>query len=444
MTMMQMIKFEELFEPKNVLTNPNPIDKKEFSPDGIFSTVIFGEDSDPDKLDVVGWVDLGNNYVISPLIYSRLAKLMNQRVLDSMIQFNKSISRDGNFVEDVLEPGSKLLVFEDSNIGLKEFKDRFLELLAKYTAPEKKAHPEYRNIIRWYIEDKIFTSKIPVFSTKLRPAQLSKEDKTFQFSEINNYYNFMVSYAEMIKSIKGSESLEEVQLRKFKLMGKLQEYVNKSSELILEFIKGKRGAIRKSILAGRVNFSSRSVIVPGPDLYINEIRVNYRTFLELYKLPLINLIVKTEGCSYLEAKSYLDNNSNVFVKRIYNYMNELIRNTEGGLTAILNRNPSISIYSIGIMTIVGVTPDMEDYTMAVSNLILAGLGGDFDGDVLNLIALFSQSQYEKFIKMDPFNQSISMNDGLFNRTAALNKDPKVAVYLLNNPRFDKLELELVP
>ena len=350
MTMMQIIRFEDLYDPSKVLTNPNPIEKNEFSPDGIFSTIIFGEDSDPDKLDVVGWVDLGSNYVITPLIYSRLAKLMNQRILDSMIQFNKSISRDGNFVEDVPEPGSKLLVFEDSNIGLKEFRERFLELLQKYTDPEKKKLPEYRNIIRWYLEDKIFTSKIPVFSTKLRPAQLSKEDKTFQFSEINNYYNFMVSYAEMIKNIKGSDSLEEVQLRKLKLMGKLQEYVNKASELILEFIKGKRGSIRKSILAGRVNFSARSVIVPGPDL------------------------------SYLEAKSYLDRNSNVFVKRIYNYMNELVRNTEGGLTAILNRNPSISIYSIGIMTIVGVTPDLDNYTMEVSNLILAGLGGDFDGD----------------------------------------------------------------
>ena len=102
--------------------------------------------------------------------------------------------------------------------------------------------------------------------------------------------------------------------------------------------------------------------------------------MELYKLPLINLIVRTEGITHLEAKAYLNKNNNRFVKRIYNYMNELIKNTKGGIKAILNRNPSISVYSIGIMTIVGVTADPENYTMSVSNLILAGLGADYDGD----------------------------------------------------------------
>ena len=380
MTTMTMIKFEDLYDPSKVITNSNPITKNEFSPDGIFSTVIFGEETDADNLDIVGWIDLGDNYVIAPLMYTRLAKLFKQRVLDSMIQFNKNISRDGNFVDDIPEPGSKTLVFEDSNIGLIAFRERFLELLQKYTDPEKKDSPEYRNLIRWFIEGKVFTSKIPVFSPKLRPAQLSKEDKTFQFSEINSYYNFIVSYGEMVKTIKGSDTLEEVQLRKLKLMVKLQGYVNSAAESVLEFIKGKRGTIRKNILAGRVNFSSRSVIVPGPNLAINEIEISYRAFLELYKLPLINLIVRTEGWTHLEAKSYLNKNNNRFVKRIYNYMLELIRSTRGGLKAILNRNPSISVYSIGIMTIVGVNADPENYTMAVSNLILAGLGGDFDGD----------------------------------------------------------------
>ena len=443
MTVMSMVRFEDLYDPSKVITNSNPINKNEFSEDGIFSTVIFGEENDSDNLDTVGWIDLGDNYVISPLMYSRLAKLMKQRVLDSIIQFNKSINRDGNFVDDVPEPGSRMLIFEDSNIGLKAFKDRFLELLQKYTDVEKKDSPEYRNMVRWYIEDKIFTSKLPVFSPKLRPAQLSKEDKTFQFSEINSYYNFIVNYAEMVKSIKGSDTLEEVQLRKLKLMAKLQEYVNSSAELVLDFIKGKRGTIRKNILAGRVNFSSRSVIVPGPNLAINEIEISYRAFMELYKLPLINLIVRTEGITHLEAKAYLNKNNNRFVKRIYNYMNELIKNTKGGIKAILNRNPSISVYSIGIMTIVGVTADPENYTMSVSNLILAGLGADYDGDVLNLIALFGEKQYQQFHKMDPYNQSISVNDGLFNRTASLDKDPKVAVYLLSNPNADDITYNII-
>ena len=64
--------------------------------------------------------------------------------------------------------------------------------------------------------------------------------------------------------------------------------------------------------------------------------------------------------------------------------------------------------------------------------------------LLNLIALFSQEQYNKFKKMDPYYQSISVNDGLYNRKASLDKDPKVAVYLLNNPDVEDIEYKILP
>lgn len=59
---------------------------------------------------------------------------------------------------------------------------------------------------------------------------------------------------------------------------------------------------------------------------------------------------------------------------------------------------------------------------------------DYDGDTLNIIALFSEEQYEQLKVQDPVNQLISYNDGLFNRTYSLNKDSQIAVYLLNNPK----------
>ena len=80
MTVMTMLKLEDLYDPSKVITNSSPITKNEFSPDGIFSTVIFGEDTDTDSLDIVGWVDLGDNYIISPLMYTRLAKLFKQHI----------------------------------------------------------------------------------------------------------------------------------------------------------------------------------------------------------------------------------------------------------------------------------------------------------------------------------------------------------------------------
>lgn len=54
-------------------------------------------------------------------------------------------------------------------------------------------------------------------------------------------------------------------------------------------------------------------------------------------------------------------------------------------------------------------------------------------DVLNVIALFSNEQYESLSVQDPRYQLISYNDGSFNRSFSFDKDSKIAVYLLNNP-----------
>ncbi|WPH64174.1 DNA-directed RNA polymerase beta' subunit [Staphylococcus phage vB_StaM_PB50] len=62
-------------------------------------------------------------------------------------------------------------------------------------------------------------------------------------------------------------------------------------------------------------------------------------------------------------------------------------------------------------------------------------------DTLNIIALFSEEQYEQLKVQDPVNQLISYNDGLFNRTYSLNKDSQIAVYLLNNPKSKNVDIK---
>ena len=66
------------------------------------------------------------------------------------------------------------------------------------------------------------------------------------------------------------------------------------------------------------------------------------------------------------------------------------------------------------------------------------MGADYDGDVLNIIALFSREQYEAFQMLDPVYQIISSNDGNFNRTFTITKDAKLAAYLLANTKKDNM------
>ena len=337
MTRLDMIRFEEMFDESKVVTSSSPISKNEFSKDGIFSELIFGEETQADNVDSIGWIDLGNNYIINPLMYTRIARLIKPSRLDAMIQYNKRIDADGNFTDEPPEEGKKVDNFEDRNVGIVYFKDNFIKLLRKYTTPENKKLPEYRNIIMWYFEGKVFTSKIPIFSPKLRPAQIFPDEKTFQFSEINNYYNFLVSHSNMVKSVEGNDMFEDVKLQKYKMLYKIQQDVIKISDSIIEFIKGKRGTIRKNILAGRINFSARNVIIPDPSLSVNEIRLNYLTFLELYKIPLVNIVSVSEGKSFIESQKFVESCSLRFSPKIHRYMMELVNKTKGGLHVIINR-----------------------------------------------------------------------------------------------------------
>lgn len=436
MTKLVMLDMVKEFDPNKVVRNSNPINKGEFTQDGIFSEEIFGPESEINNIDSIAWIDLGeDNYIMPPLMYHRVAKLIKAKYLDSIIQYNKRIDADGNLTNEPDDDGRTAKI-DDANIGLYNFKKDFVYILNKYTPIKKKRDPEYRNLLKWYLEGKVFINKVPIFSPKLRPAQIFKDDKTFQFSEINNYYNFIISHSNSLKVIYGDNSFSDVVLQKAKILYKIQTYMLKVGDSIIELIKNKRGTIRKIILAGRVNFSARNVIVPNPDLKTNEVILNYVTFVELYKIPLINLISLSEGISYVEAQRYVDQAQLSYDDKLYGYINELLSKTKGGVRVMINRNPSISVHSIAIVKVKAVTNDPHDYTMQLSNNILSGMGADFDGDVLNIIALFSREQYENFKMLDPMYQIISPNDGNFNRTFTITKDAKLAAYLLANTKKD--------
>src|SRR5699024_11158583 len=126
-------------KPELFITNPNSIDSKgDFTEDGIFSRVIFGEDEDLDNVERYGIIYLGDNYVLDPLAYRRLNKLLSKAVLDKMIAFETQIDEDGKFEENK----SKNYM----NLGLIDLKDRLPEILLKLPE-EKKATPEYRTLV---------------------------------------------------------------------------------------------------------------------------------------------------------------------------------------------------------------------------------------------------------------------------------------------------------
>ena len=129
------------------------------------------------------------------------------------------------------------------------------------------------------------------------------------------------------------------------------------------------------------DYSSRNVITPlSSNLSIDEVHLPYLTFLELYKKEITNLLSRMENITINEADFRINMALLEFDKQIYELMKYLIKQgPDGTLPILINRNPSISNPgSLLCMRVTEVKKVYDDYTMAVSVDVLAGLNADFE------------------------------------------------------------------
>lgn len=431
-----ILNFDKIFNPDNVITSPEYISgtkKEKFNDDGLFSERIFGENSDDTPIDTIGWITFDKFKIISPLFFERLKKVLKNKILNKIISYEMKTDEHGQLVPVDSNP------IKFQNLGIPGFIEHFEEIIEEYGNKEV---PEYSVVMNAYDNGTLFIDKFPVISSKLRPGMVIKGSKNknknrkmtktaVKYDDINGVYNFVINYSNKIKENIDNIDDIDIKLTTLPMMYNLQDYCNQVIlYLINNFLKEKKGILRKLIASTRVNYSARNVLTPRLQGNINDVELPYLTFLELYRFLLINMIVKTEGITFNEAEEYFQNCKRKFDKKIYNYMNELIKNSEGGICILLNRNPSIAIGSILMLNVAAVKSDFSDLTISVSNNILTNLNADYDGDVLNIFALLTQDQKEYFKTLKPSNLIIDKNNGKFDRGFSLSKDSRYGLEIL--------------
>ena len=162
----RLIDFNELYDERYKITNYKDIDRdKKFTDDGIFSETVFGSLTD-DNIETIGWIDLGQHYIINPIMYNHIKRLFGNK-FDKMIKYAKVLNKEGEV--SLEEEQQQENWEEDDNLGLKEFKERFLELIEKW-GNTKKYEKEYNFIIDNL--KYVFINKYPVFNAKLRPKHV--------------------------------------------------------------------------------------------------------------------------------------------------------------------------------------------------------------------------------------------------------------------------------
>ena len=281
-----------------------------------------------DNFNFFGWLVLNDLYTIHPNLFKALSSFIGKRIFDNIIKPVETRDENGFAVEFV--PPKHEPYF---GIGIMGLRDKLQEVLDYYNKPSKK--DKYNDLVENM--DKIFTQSIAVFSTHLRPFAIDGEK--FTFEDTNQLYSMMSRLVLQLndKKFRGMRRNKDRNQLLYDLTVRLQELYAS----IEEILSGKKGAIR-GVFSGRCTFSSRSVIVPGPELRIDEVILPYQAMVELLQQSIVNILQKSYNINYSAAYSIWQTAQRQYDQRVMDIMEAIIKDKPRGIEILINRNPTMN------------------------------------------------------------------------------------------------------
>lgn len=372
----------------------------------------------------LGWIDIAPYFIINPAAYEMLSRVIGIKVLPNVISYSLGIDLEGNLktvsMTNIKSP------YE--NIGMIEFRRRFKEVVTYY-GTSRGFIEEMEYLLK--NEDAVFSTKIPVMSTYLRPTFLSSKSRKVAYDNLNATYMKIVSSTKLLRSSSSNRVKTATLSTVAAIQGYLQELYD---QVIRKKLSGKYKIIRSLILGSRLSFSARFVIVSLNGVYsgLDHVEMSYKGFLELYFLEILNAMKRGYGDPNFANMTVYElyeilmkaKYSNEVDERVYAIMELFIKKRGDTLRVLINRNPTLDLGSIQCMKIVHITKDAKKSTLGIPLTSLKGLNGDFDGDVLNVFSLKEKRVIEAF--NDGFNPRHLVvdrtGDGYFNKDFGLIKD----------------------
>jgi hypothetical protein len=127
-----------------------------------------------------GWLNFYPYKILNPLFFQRLQSALSKKNLENIISNENIITSNGIIRKhtDTIEVKKSLLTYH--NVGLMEFYYNYEEIMLYYKSKRK----QKAELIDSLIRDKalVWTSKLPVYSTVLRPQSITTE--SYYFSPI--------------------------------------------------------------------------------------------------------------------------------------------------------------------------------------------------------------------------------------------------------------------
>ena len=321
-------------------------------------------------LEKFAYIKIKDYYIIHPALYLYLDNIMGEKNKQSILE---NIIKPPRFI-DTDEFGNPLLdeeveVDKDQpfkNIGMIEFKRRFDEIIDFYANKNKRNSNIEGNVEFVKLnKDKLFFQYIPVFSSALRFSMIQNEINFVNGAD--KIYNMIFSAVSKMNSANDTLAVD-------KKLPYIQQKVNELYTKMFNLINKKEGFIKSGVLAGRMNYTSRNVIISNPNLAADEIILSYISFLEMYKFEIIQKLASTQNITESQAYTEWYMGTIRFSEKIYKIIKLMI--AQDKTYVLINRAPSIDVGSIIQVRIVDVTKVVDDYTMAISLMVLPGLNAD--------------------------------------------------------------------
>jgi hypothetical protein len=363
-----------------------------------------------DNFKMFGWIQLKEKYhIIHPKFYDTLDYIFGQSPfneerkkikgsrLKNILNYSPEVDQHGFRSECTFKPDKEPFY----GIGMMEFYERFDEILDYYIKlfPKKieyyneiqdyrytcnckdyrtkmygkeyagKICPHCNGMIHFVDKDVIFTHSIPVFTTHLRPADITS-DGFMYFEPINGMYNMINKHVHLINKDRRKYD-QDIKIKNAELFKTQMQYMDLVGE-IYNIITGKKGTLRM-LIGGRYNFSCRAVIRQSAELRIDQVLLPYVELVKCLQQQIINILIRTYNISPSDAYDIWSRAVATKDERVCQILNSLIHANPEGLPILLNRNPTLNYGSILQMFCVGFT---DTLTMSVPLQVLKLLGAD--------------------------------------------------------------------
>lgn len=145
----------------------------------------------------------------------------------------------------------------------------------------------------------------------------------------------------------------------------------------------KNGMFRRQLGSTRSPFSGRAVIAPLPYAHeYDEVHTPWAWTVTLLRVHILNKLLRTESMTPPEAFKLIDAATVRYNEDIHDIILELISECpEGGIPIAMLRNPTLERLSDQYYRITNVLTDVNENAILLSNLVIKGMNGDYDGDI---------------------------------------------------------------